>query len=608
MTAGNQSGTAMNVVPGQGRFFISGGTIYEQTTKRGDSRLYLKMKRKKEKTMKHMKKLAGMILTAATALSFAGCSSTEPAGSGSDPTGTPEITSQKMTVAVPGQFTTMDPGLNTETNNSYVLSHLYSAMFQRDVNGSIVPMLAEDYDVSEDGLVYTFYLKDGIKWSDGTPITAQDFEYTYLRNLSYGADNAFAVYNLQQYIAGASEYSEKAYLDPEFDCTKEDHSEVGVKAIDDKTFELTLKMPCSYLTLLMCSGAWEPLPQSTPQHTSTWSLEAGNVTSGPYTLSDLNINEKAVAVKNENYYDADSITMDEISFIVMSDQSSQSMAFEAEEIDVALSVSNETATNYMGTENLFSYTAPTTYCVSFNTGVNGPEWAKDINVRKALAKAIDTDSIVEVLGGDSFFQKLEGFVPAGVPGASGDYRTEGDNLNDAYELAYDPEGAAELLAQAGYDEANPLHIVYRYSNSGNNADLATILQEQWASVGVEVEFSALESGVYWDQFDQGLFELCRYGLSVSHPITGLDVWTTGMQIVPAVSDEKFDQLMLDAKWAGDVDEALNICHEAEEYLVDEMAYIVPLYQPKNSILVQKSLSGYELHGSTLYWGYCTNNK
>lgn len=555
--------------------------------------------------MKHMKKLAGMILTAATVLSFTGCSSTEPAVT--DPTTTPESINA-MKIAVPGQFTTMDPGLNTETNNSYVLSHLYSAMFQRDVNGAIVPMLAEDYDVSEDGLVYTFYLKDGIKWSDGTPITAQDFEYTYLRNLSYGADNAFAVYNLQQYIAGASEYSEKAMLDPDFDCTKEDHSEVGVKAIDDKTFELTLKMPCSYLTLLMCSGAWEPLPQSTPQHSSTWSLEAGVVTSGPYTLSDLNINEKAVAVKNENYFDADSITMDEISFIVMSDQSSQSMAFEAEEIDVALSVSNETATNYMGTENLFSYIAPTTYCVSFNTGVNGPEWAKDINVRKALAKAVDTDSIVEVLGGSDFFQKLEGFVPSGVPGENGDFRAEGDALVDSYELAYDPEEAVKLLAEAGYDESNPLHIVYRYSNSGNNADLATILQEQWSAVGVEVDFSALESGVYWDQFDQGLFELCRYGLGTTHPITALDVWTTDMQIVPAVSDEKFDQLMLDAKWAGSIPEALNICHEAEDYLVNEMAYIVPLYQPKNSILVQKSLSGYELHGSTLYWGHCTNSK
>ena len=555
--------------------------------------------------MKHMKKWTGLFLSAVTALTLTGCGSSEPAGTDTSETEAPH--KNTMSIAIPGQFTTMDPGLNTETNNSYVLTHLYSAMFQRDTEGNIVPMLAKDYDVSEDGLVYTFYLKDDIKWSDGSPITAYDFEYTYLRNLSYGADNAFAVYNLGQYIAGASEYSEKAYLDPEFDCTVEDHSEVGVKAIDDKTFELTLKMPCSYLTLLMCSGAWEPLPQSTPQHSSTWSLEAGNITSGPYTLSELNINEKAYAVKNENYFDADSITMDEIEFIVMPDQASQALAFEAEEIDVALSVSNESLQGYLGTEKLFSYIAPTTYCVSFNTGVNGPDWAKDLTTRKALAKAVNTDAIVDVLGGDSFFQKLEGFVPVGVPGASGDFRTEGDGMKD-YALSYDPEEAKKLLEEAGYSEDNPLHIVYRYSNSGNNADLATILQEQWAAIGVDVEFSALESGVYWDQFDQGQFELCRYGLGTSHPITALDVWTIDMQVVPAVADEHFDELMLDAKWEGDLGKAMDLCHEAEDYLVDEMAYIIPLYQPKNAILVQPSLDGYELHGSSLYWGHCTSSK
>ncbi len=559
--------------------------------------------------MLNMKKWTGMILSAVTALTLAGCGSSEPAGTKETASAAPAAPEKNtMTIAIPGQFTTMDPGLNTETNNTYVISHLYSAMFQRDTDGSVIPMLAEDYDVSEDGLVYTFYLKDDIKWSDGTPITAYDFEYTYLRNLSYGPDNAFAVYNLGQYIAGASEYSEKAYLDPDFDCTVEDHSEVGVKAVDDKTFELTLKMPCSYLTLLMCSGAWEPLPQSTPQHTSTWSLEAGAVTSGPYTLSELNINEKAHAVKNENYFDADSVTMDEIQFMVMPDQASQALAFEAEEIDVALSVSNESLQGYLGDEKMFSYIAPTTYSVSFNTGVNGPDWAKDITVRKALAKAVDTDAIVDVLGGDSFFQKLQGFVPVGIPGASGDFRAEGDAMGGDYELAYDPEEAKNLLAEAGYDENNPLHIVYRYANSGNNADLATILQEQWSLIGVDVDFSALESGVYWDQFDQGQFELCRFGLGTTHPITALDVWTTDMQVVPVVSDEKFDQLMLDAKWEGDPAQAMNLCHEAEEYLVDEMAYIIPLYQPKNSILIQPSVAGYELHGSTLYWAHCTNSK
>jgi len=549
------------------------------------------------------KKLMAVIMSAA-ALTVTACSSSTD-NAVSDSTATPGASGNSMSVAVTGQFSNLDPGLNTETNNSYVLSHLYSAMFRRDTDGSIVPMLAEDYTVSEDGLTWTFILKDGLKWSDGTALTAYDFEYTYLRNLSYGADNAYAVFNLVQYIAGADVYSEKAYAAENFDCTKEDFSYVGVRAVDDKTFELKLKMPCSYLDMLMCGGAWEPLPQSTPQHDSTWSLKAGYPTSGPYMLTDVNPNEKAIGTKNENYFEADQVTMDEITFVVMPDQASQALAFEAGEIDVALSVSTETLKSYTGTENLVTYVSPGTYDILFNTGEKGPEWAKNVNVRKALALAVNTDDVVEVLGGDEFYQKLEGYVPAGLPGISGDFREEANAARDSYSLAYDPEKAKELLAQEGYTAENPLKIVYRYPNSGTDPDLATLLQEQWASIGVDVDFSALESGVYWDQFDQGTFELMRFGLGTSHPITCLDQWTTGMQVVPTVDDAKFDQMMLDAKWEADYKKAMEICHEADSYVVDEMVYVVPLYQKKTGLLVQSNVKGYQLRGTTMYWYSCT---
>ena len=228
-----------------------------------------------------------------------------------------------------------------------------------------------------------------------------------------------------------------------------------------------------------------------------------------------------------------------------------------------------------------------------------------MNVRKALALAVNTDDVVEVLGGDEFYQKLEGYVPAGLPGISGDFREEANAARDSYSLAYDPEKAKELLAQEGYTAENPLKIVYRYPNSGTDPDLATLLQEQWASIGVDVDFSALESGVYWDQFDQGTFELMRFGLGTSHPITCLDQWTTGMQVVPTVDDAKFDQMMLDAKWEADYKKAMEICHEADSYVVDEMVYVVPLYQKKTGLLVQSNVKGYQLRGTTMYWYSCT---
>ena len=120
-----------------------------------------------------------------------------------------------------------------------------------------------------------------------------------------------------------------------------------------------------------------------------------------------------------------------------------------------------------------------------------------------------------------------------------------------------------------------------------------------------MDFSALESGVYWDQFDQATFELMRFGLGTSHPIVCLDQWTTGKQVVPCVSDERFDQMMLDAKREPDNAKALEICHEADSYIVDEMVYVIPIYQKKTGLLVQSNVKGYQLRGTTMYWSGCT---
>ena len=156
-----------------------------------------------------MKKLVALLLAACmTLVLFAGCNSTEEEGSETqDPNNT---STSSIDVALGAHITTLDHGINTETQNEYVLTHLYSGMFRKDEQGNVQKELCKDYTVSDDGLTYTFTLIDDAMWSDGTPLTAHDFEYAMLRALSYGVDNAYSIKEILDYLKGSKEYNQAA--------------------------------------------------------------------------------------------------------------------------------------------------------------------------------------------------------------------------------------------------------------------------------------------------------------------------------------------------------------------------------------------------------------
>ena len=383
----------------------------------------------------------------------------------------------------------------------------------------------------------------------------------------------------------------------------EDHSYVGIKATDDKTLVIELEAPCTSLPSLMCNRAWVALPQDTPQHDSLWSLEPGYPTSGPYVLSEINSTEKAVLTKSETYFNKDAITMDSITFWCMPDQDAQAMNFESGELDVALSVTASAADKYKGTDNLGVIQDGTSYFIVMNSGETGPDYLKDVRVRRALALAIDKQAISDVLGSE-YYQVLNGYVPHGAAGINGEFRDEADA--DGYTLTYDPETAKQLLAEAGYDESNPLKTVYKYSNNSIHGDVATMLQSFWAAVGVDVSFDSVESSVYYDQVDQGDFELCRYGDSVgSHFSRLLTLWTTGGQVVPAVSDPVYDEMAANAIQLADPTEYLQALHEMEDYLVEENVYLIPLFEYLTPYLIADGVQGITLNGVWPFFGYCT---
>lgn len=549
------------------------------------------------------KKVLSAVLAASMCMSFlAGCGNSGSGDSGSSQSGETSKEASKeadtsaaekgdgepvsITVGVGQQFTTLDPGLSTETVNRYALAHMYAGLYKKLEDGSVVPDLAAgEPEVSEDGLTYTIKLKDGLVWSDGEPITAHDFVFGINRNLTYGAENGFVTDKMVRYLEGAEEY----LADTEVDL--ETFSFAGVEALDDTTVVYHLKTPCAFFTGLLCGGGFLPLREDVAEAGfSEWAVEPGYPVTGAYVLDYCNENEKVVLTKNESFYDAEDVTVDEITFQVMPDMDAQAAAFKTGDLDAALAISTSIVSTYENQNELWNRPQQSVYSIDLNSGEKGPEALKDVNVRRALAISINRDEIVKAINAGNFYTPLYGYVPFGMKGAEDDFRKEGD-AKQLYQ-AYDPEKAKELLKEAGYDESNPLTLKYKYSNNSIHADVAQMLEQMWKAVGVNVELEVVESGVFYDQIDQGDFEMARYALMCTNdPSEFLNQWTQAMQPVAAVADDTYDQMMTDVTKIVDRTEYMNKLHEIETYLVEEQVYVIPLFDFNEPALKKENLKG-----------------
>ena len=553
------------------------------------------------------KKVLSAVLAASMCMSFlAGCGNSGSGDSGSSQSGETSKEASKetskeadtsaaekgdgepvsITVGVGQQFTTLDPGLSTETVNRYALAHMYAGLYKKLEDGSVVPDLAAgEPEVSEDGLTYTIKLKDDLVWSDGEPITAHDFVFGINRNLTYGAENGFVTDKMVRYLEGAEEY----LADTEVDL--ETFSFAGVEALDDTTVVYHLKTPCAFFTGLLCGGGFLPLREDVAEAGfSEWAVEPGYPVTGAYVLDYCNENEKVVLTKNESFYDAENVTVDEITFQVMPDMDAQAAAFKTGDLDAALAISASIVSTYENQNELWNRPQQSVYSIDLNSGEKGPEALKDVNVRRALAISINRDEIVKAINAGNFYTPLYGYVPFGMKGAEDDFRKEGD-AKQLYQ-AYDPEKAKELLKEAGYDESNPLTLKYKYSNNSIHADVAQMLEQMWKAVGVNVELEVVESGVFYDQIDQGDFEMARYALMCTNdPSEFLNQWTQAMQPVAAVADDTYDQMMTDVTKIVDRTEYMNKLHEIETYLVEEQVYVIPLFDFNEPALKKENLKG-----------------
>ena len=526
-----------------------------------------------------MKKFASLLLAfAMTVGMLTGC------GGDSGTSSTGEAPAQEVTVAISSTFATLDPALISTTHMAHVYGNMGSNFYRTDANGVLQYDLGESMEKSEDGLTYTFTIKEGLKWSDGEPLTAEHFVYGIKRAIGYGPDNAYTKKNLVNFIAGAEEAANAAM-------DVADMTNVGVTALDDTTFQVTLSTPCPYFERIFSGNVTSPMrPDFALEHDSSWSVNGTYPSSGPMALESISPEEEAVLVKNENYWDAENVTLEKATFVVMTDSTAQVNAFRTGDIDIAMSVPSEVATNAEYEPNIVmpeKYVS--NYFVLINSGPKAQvEALKDENVRKALALAIDKDTMLNILGGKANV-RLDGYIPYGFEGVDGnDFRDEKSYGE------FNLEEAKALMEAAGYNENNHLKFEYLYSNSQFHADVAQILQQMWSQIYVDVELKSIEMGVFYDYIDNGDFTTCRYANNDStDPLSYFQLFTTDSQNdgCQAITDPVLDQMVEEAYQITDHDEYIAKLHEIEDYFVEEKQYVIPLLTQNSVVLVQDGIEG-----------------
>ena len=435
----------------------------------------------------------------------------------------------------------LDPALLYTVDGACLAVNSFAGLYTHAADGTLQPELATGYTVSDDGLTYTFTLREGLAWSDGEPLTAEDFVYSWQR----AADPANgAVYSyLYSIIAG---YGTDAGL--------------AVSASEDGlSFTVELAAPCPYMLDLAAFPAFYPVPQHCVEAAEgylnedgslldpgAWATEAGFVTSGAYTLESWTHDESMVYVKNPNYWNAQSVTMERLEFMLSADDATIYAAYRAGDLDFIDTVPADEMPALLESGDPEFYVADNlgTYFLCFN--VNSPMFegmtdAQAANARKAISMLIDRTWISETVRLTE--PPANTFVPAAMAdGNGGTFRQNDDAYTypDAEDVGYmsltsDVEGAIALLEEAGYtfeggvlSAETPLSFEYLVNPGTQHEGVAQLIQEDLAVVGIEMTIRSVEWNVLPGEMMAGNFDVGRLGMNAdfNDPICFLEMFTT----------------------------------------------------------------------------------
>jgi len=473
----------------------------------------------------------------------------------------------------------LDPHKTSTTYEADILRDMFMGLVIQDAKADLIPGAAESWTVSDDGKTYTFKMRAGATWSDGSPVTADDFVYSWrrLQDPATAAEYASMLYVVQ----GAEEINTgKAAVDT-----------LGVKAVDPNTLEVTLKAPTPYFLEMLSHQATYPVNKASIQKLGADWVKPGNlVSNGAYTLAEFIPNDHIKLVKNPAFYDAANVKIDTVNYIPNEDRSAAMKRYEAGELDSYNDIPTEQLTELKAKFGDQIHIGPYLGTYYYAIKTDKAPW-DNVKLRNAISEAIDRDFLAEKVWNNSMIAGYS-MVPPGIEG----YKPALASFADKSQIDREDE-AKKVLAELGYGPDKPLKMEIRYNTSENHKNTAVAIQEQLKPLGIDVTMLNTDTKTHYGHLEQkGDFDVARAGWIADYkdPETflGISVAASGNNY-SQFKNEKFETLMKEAAAAGgDPAKRMDLLSQAERVLIDEVGNI-PLLYYSYKYVVSPKLSGYE---------------
>lgn len=519
-----------------------------------------------------MKKWLSLIVLALAMVVMAACTANEDAGSNDSSESSNDEKSEKVLYlnnAV--EPTSFDPSVAFDAVSWNPLNNLMEGLVRLDENNEPKEAIAEKVETSKDGKTYTFTLRKDAKWSNGDPVTAGDFVYGWLHMLDpkTASPAAFLAYP----IVGAEAYN----------TGEGKKGDVGIKAVDDQTFEVTLNDPTEAFLNIISNPSFFPVNEKVAEDNAKWFAEADSfVSNGPFKLASWEHDSKMVFEKNDQYWDQANVKLDKVEWAMVNDVNTEYQMYQSDELDVS-SIPGEMYDQLKDSDELVNSEQAGVAFYRFNVD---KEPFTNAKVRQAFAHAINQENIVEYVT-KTGQKPAHGFVSYGFVGPDGkEFRdTVGDLIN------FDKDEAKKLLEEGmkeeGWDKLPAVTLTY--GTSPDNQKVAVALQDQFKeALGVDVKLQSVEPSVFLAEQKELKHQLSRssFIFDYADPVNALESFITDSSMNRTNwSNKKYDKLIADAKAEQDAAKRWELLQQAEKLLMEETP-VVPVHF-YNQLSVQK---------------------
>jgi oligopeptide transport system substrate-binding protein len=494
---------------------------------------------------------------------------------------------QVYTYRILDAIKSMDPQISTDVEGSDVLRSIFEGLYNEDGDGNLVPGVALSHDLSEDKLVYTFHLRPESKWSNGDPVTAQNFVDSWKRLADPATASEYAWYLELGHVVNAAAIT--AGTTPV--------DELGVKAIDDHTFEVTLDAPVPYFPKMLTHTSVFPINKAViDKFGADWTKPENMVGNGAYSLKEHILGEKVVMVRNPAYWDDAHTVINEVNAITINDENVALTRYDAGELDQTdVPTGQYPALKEARPDEASSTPYSCSYTYIINLTEKGNPALQDVNVRKALSYAVDrqilVDKVLQAGQGTAYnwtHSAVNGFTMPEI-----DYAKWTQDERDAK--------AAELLTAAGFGTDNPLKIQLNYNTSEGHKKIAEAIAAMWKQkLGVELTLNNMEWKVHTDKMQTQDFEMGRYAwcgdYNEASTYLGLFTTTSGNNN-GKYSNAEYDKLLEESSTAADP----NVNYTAaEQFLANDMP-IIPIYHYTKVRMNKTDIRGLPMNNVQQTW-------